>query len=45
MLVPGTITLIILKKEKNDIMKIVNSLEELGLLMEGVSRSVKRKEK
>ena len=36
-----TTTLIILKKEINDIMKIVKSLEESGLLIKGVRKTIK----
>ena len=36
----GVTTLIILNKEINDIMKIVKSLEESGLLIKGVSETV-----
>ena len=35
----GTTTLIICKKEMNDTMKIVMSLEESGLLMKGAKQS------
>ena len=38
-------TLIISNKEMNDIMKIDNPLEESGLLIEGVSETIKNKEK
>ena len=34
-------TLLILKDEMNDIMKIVKSLEESGLLMKGVSETIR----
>ena len=37
----GVTTLIILNKEINDIMKIVKSLEESGLLIKGVSKTIK----
>ena len=36
-------TLIISNEEMNDIMKIVKSLEESGLLMKGVSQTIKKK--
>ena len=38
---PGVTPLIILNKEINDIMKIVKSLEESGLLIKGVSETIK----
>ena len=38
-------TLIILNREMDDVMKIVKSLEESGLLIEGVIKSVKNKGK
>ena len=37
----GTTTLIISNEEMNDIMKIVKSLEESGLLIKGVSQAIK----
>ena len=37
----GTTALIISNKEMEDIMKIVKSLEESGLLIEGVSETIK----
>ena len=37
----GVITLIILNKEMNDVMKIVKSFEESGLLIKGVSKTIK----
>ena len=37
----GTMTLIIWNVEMNEIMKIVKSLEESGLLIEGVSETIK----
>ena len=37
----GTTTLIISNEEMNDIMKIVKSLEESGLLIKGVSQTIK----
>ena len=36
----GITTLIILNEETNDIMKIVQSLEESGLLIKGVSETI-----
>ena len=41
----GTTTLIILIKEINDIMKIVNSLEESGLLIKGASEMIQNEAK
>ena len=41
----GVITLIISNKEMNDIMKTVKSLEESGLLIKGVSETVKNEAK
>ena len=38
-------TLIILNEERNDIMKIVKSLEEFGLLMKGISKTIKNEAK
>ena len=38
-------TLINLNKEMNDIMKIVKSLEESGLLIKGVSETIKNEAK
>ena len=37
----GVTTLIILNEEMNDIMKIVKSFEESGLLIKGVSQTIK----
>ena len=37
----GMTKLIILNEELNDIMKIVKSLEESGLLIKGVSKTIK----
>ena len=37
----GTTTLIILNEEMNDIMKIIKSLEESGLLIKHVSETIK----
>ena len=41
----GITTLIISNKEMNDIMKIVKSLEESGLLIKDVSETIKNKAK
>ena len=41
----GVTTLIILNEETNDIMKIVKSLEESGLLIKGVSEIIKNEGK
>ena len=41
MLESGTTTLIILNEEMNDIMKIVKSPEESGLLIKSVSETIK----
>ena len=41
----GTITLVISNEEINDIMKIVKSLEESGLLIKAVSETIKNKVK
>ena len=41
MLVSSNTTLIISNKEMNDIMKIVKSLEESGLLIKDVSETIK----
>ena len=41
----GMKTLIILNEEMNDIMKIVKSLEESGLLIKGVSETIKNEAK
>ena len=41
----GTITLIISNEEMNDIMKIVKSLEDSGLLIKGVSQTIKNEAK
>ena len=42
---PGMTTLIISYKEMNDIMKIVKSLDESGLLITGVSKTIKNEAK
>ena len=41
----GFTTLIISNEEMNDIMKIVKSLEESGLLIKGVSQTIKNEAK
>ena len=41
----GISMLVISNKEMNDIMKIINSLEESGLLIKGVSKNLKMKQK
>ena len=41
----GTTTLIISNKETNDIMKIVKSFEEPGLLIKGLSQTIKNEVK
>ena len=41
----GITTLIILNQKINDIMKIVKSLEEFGLLIKGVSETIKNEPK
>ena len=41
----GVTTLMILNGEMNDIMKIVKSLEESGLLIKGVSKTIKNEAK
>ena len=41
----GITTLIISDEEMNDIMKIVKSLEESGLLTKGVSKTIKNEAK
>ena len=45
MLASGVTTLMISNKEMNDIMKIVRSLEESGLLIKGVSETIKNETK
>ena len=42
---PGVITLIILNEETNDIMKIVKSLEESGLSIKDVNKTIKNESK
>ena len=39
----GNATLIILKEEMTDIMKIIKSLEESGLLIKSISETIKQK--
>ena len=41
----GFTTLIILNEEMNDIMKIIKSLEESGLLIKGISKKIKNEAK
>ena len=41
----GMTTLTVSNEDVNDIMKIVKSLEESGLLMEGISKQLKMKQK
>ena len=41
----GTATLIILNEEMNDVMKIIKSLAEPGLLIKGVSQTIKNEAK
>ena len=41
----GTATLIISNEEMEDIMKIVKSLEDSGLLLKGVSETIQNKTK
>ena len=41
----GVTTLIISNEEMNDVMKIVKSIEESGLLIKGVSETVKNEAK
>ena len=45
MLGSGTTTIIISNEEMNDIMKIIKSLEESGLLIKGVSELIKNEAK
>ena len=45
MLGSGTTTLIISNDEMNDILKIVKSLEDSGLLLKGVSETIQHKAK
>ena len=45
MLASGVTTLMISNKEMNDMMKIVRSLEESGLLIKGVSETIKNETK
>ena len=41
----GTTTLIISNEEMNDTMEIVKSLQESGLLIKGVSKTIKKEAK
>ena len=41
----GTVTLIISNEERNDIIKIVKSIEESGLLIKGVSKTIENEAK
>ena len=41
----GTLTLIISKEEMNNIMKIIKSLEESGLFIKSVSKTIKNEAK
>ena len=43
--VSGTTTLIILKKETNDIMKIVQSLKDYNILLKGVTKIIRNERK
>ena len=45
MFISGTTTLVISNEEMNDIMKIVKSLEESGLVINGVSQTMKNEAK
>ena len=45
MFVLGITTLVISNEEMNDIMKIVESLEESGLLLKGVNETIKNEAK
>ena len=45
MLGSGVTTLIILNDEMNDILKIVKSLEDSGLLLKGVSETIQHEAK
>ena len=45
MFVLGITTLVISNEEMNDIMKIVESLEESGLLLKGVDETIKNEAK
>ena len=44
-LASSTTTLVISKEEMNDIMKIVKSAEESGLLIKGISKAIKNEAK
>ena len=41
----GKTTLIILNEEMNDIMKIVQALEDSNILLKGVTKTIKMKQK
>ena len=41
----GTITLMILNEEMNDIMKIVQTLEHSNILLKGISKTIKNETK
>ena len=41
----GSATLITLNKEINDIMKIIKSFEESGLLIKGINKTIKNEAK
>ena len=41
----GTTTLIISNEEMNDIMKIVQALEDSNILLKGVTKTIKMKQK
>ena len=43
--VSGTTTLIILKKETNDLMKIVQSLKDYNILLKGVTKIIRNERK
>ena len=45
MFISGTTTLVISNEEMNDIMKTVKSLEESGLVINGVSQTMKNEAK
>ena len=42
---PGTTTLVISNEEMNDIMKIVHSLEDSGVFLKGVTKTIKNEAK
>ena len=41
----GTTTLVISSEEMNDIMKIVQALEDLNILLKGVTKTIKNETK